>query len=147
MDNQLKKLELLVDKIFEDVFNVKKVINELKSSGDVEVNINKEIVPKKRKRYSDVRRDNIIQKLISGKKKSHAWKQGMSKYVSITHTNNKWIFQSNIFDESETFSTKEEAEAYYEKIIDKFDIDVEYITRNGYNDTKDAIDVLLQFAN
>jgi len=146
MEHQIKKLETLVDKIFEDVFIIKKAINELKPSEEVNINtVNKETVPKKRKRYFDVKRDSIIEKLMVGKKKSHAWKEGMSKYVSIIYNNKKWIFQSNIFDECETFSTKEEAEAYYEKIIDKFDIDVEYITRNGYNDTNEAVEGLLQF--
>jgi hypothetical protein len=108
-----------------------------------------EVNPKKRKLYSDEERDTIIQKLINGKKKSQNWKEGMSKYSTITYTGKKWILQSYIFNESAVFSTKEGAEAYYEKIVEKYDIGLEYITRNGYHDgidTNAAVEGLLQFA-
>jgi len=139
MEDILDKMYLNLDKQYESIVNIRKCINNLKLK---EVNQNK-----KRKLCSDKDKDEIIQKLINGKKKALDWKEGMSKYITITNTGKKWIFQSHIFNESVIFSTKEGAEAYYEKIVAKYDIGLEYITRNGYNETSDAVEGLLQFSN
>lgn len=77
--------------------------------------------------------DNYIQKLIASKNKAKPWSTGMSKYVSISQVNNKWRWETTIFNENyKNFNTKEEAEKYYESVLEKYDIDTVYITRVGY---------------
>ena len=115
-------------------------------SPKLEQNINK------KRKFSDDKRNEYLEKLTNGKKKAHPWKLGMSKYVTITYveSSKKWILQSSIFEVSETFSKKEDAETFYEKILDKYDISYDYITRNEYTlppitypKYKDAIDGLI----
>jgi hypothetical protein len=97
----------------------------------------------KRKAKDEIR-DELIARLMNGKKKTKAWKKGMSKYGSITYMENsskKWLWQSVIFDDgNQNFDTKDEAEAFYEKVIAKYNIPVEYITRREYDPEKDHAD-------
>jgi len=140
MEDKISSLSKNIDRLNKEILNITKIIQELKP----EKNINK------KRKVNDDKRNEIIQKLINGKKKSQSWKPGMSKYITITYigSNKKWIFQSTIFNISELFQTKEDAESYYEKILDKYDISYEYITRNEYvsginSEYKDAIDGLI----
>jgi hypothetical protein len=65
----------------------------------------------------------------------------MSKYLTITYSPmscKKWLWQSQIFDEpNSSFDTKKEAEIYYENILKKYDISIEYIIRREYDEKKD----------
>lgn len=80
----------------------------------------------------------IINKLKRGIKKAGSYKIGGSKYMSITLQNNRWTFAKNILNPNpKIFKTKKDAENYYEQIIAKHDIPVEYITRNGYDPSMD----------
>jgi hypothetical protein len=89
----------------------------------------------KNKRKLSVITNDYIEQLIQSKKKAHPWSDGMSKYICISKVNNKWRWETTIFDENyKNFNTKEEAEKYYESIIMKYNIDPIYITRYGYND-------------
>ena len=146
MDSKLAELSAKVENMSKQLSDMSKIIGELKNEEVkkvVEVNQNKFKKRKFNKKY-----DEFIQKLIVGKKKSLVWKLGMSKYINITKdTNNKWLLQSSIFNEHNKFKSREEAELYYEKILDKYDIDYDYITRNEYvavNESyNDAIDGLI----
>ena len=179
MDYKIAELEIMADSLSKGIdlqiikmSNINKIIQELKEVSkktypdpspkqEQNINIIKKIpsfsptqeqnITKKRK-FSDDKHNQYIQKLLNGKKKANPWKLGMSKYVTITYveSSKKWILQSSIFDVSETFSKKEDAETFYEKILDKYDISYDYITRNGYTLPpitypvyKDAIDGLI----
>jgi hypothetical protein len=156
--NDNKLIKTLTDKVFiqgkiiiahndriTDLYNKLNMILETKTQNiDTVAKTNHLVLNKKRKLTHDIilnkkrkleqDKDNIISRLVNGQKKSQLWKEGMSKYTTITYVkqNNKWILQSSIFKISEHFDTKEEAEKYYENIIKSYDIDVKYITRNGY---------------
>ncbi len=61
-----------------------------------------------------------------------------SEETSYNSTIDKWCWNSNIFNGNITyFKNKNEAENHYEKILDKYNIPVEYIIRRGYNKDKD----------
>ena len=143
--NDNKLIKTLTDKIFvqgkiiiahndriADLYNKLNMIIETKTQNNKRKLTQDIILNKKRKLIQD--KDTIISRLVNGQKKSQLWKEGMSKYTAITFVkqNNTWILQSGIFKISEHFTTKEEAEKYYENIIKSYDIDVKYITRNGY---------------
>jgi hypothetical protein len=135
MDQKITELKAILNKIIEnfdnqkkEILNLKKIINSFE---DKNQNITKPKV-----------NDAIINRLINGKNKSQDWKKGMSKYIGITYVvaTKKWIFQSGIFNNSEYFSTKEEAESYYENILTKNNIDFSYVIRNGYvSDQTDSV--------
>jgi len=97
---------------------------------------------KEKKKTANEIRDEYISRLINGRKKSKPWSIGMSKYGSITYMEGslkKWLWQSAIFDEpNQNFETKEEAESYFEQILKKYNIPVEYIIRRNYDASKDA---------
>jgi len=140
MNSKLTELSIKIENMSKDLIDISKIIKDLK----YEVNQNK--FKKRKLTKEEQEKDTLIHKLINGKKKSNVWKYGMSKYINITlDTNNNWLLQSNIFNEYSKFNSREEAELYYEKIINKYNIDTEYITRIGYvNDTyKEAIDGLI----
>jgi hypothetical protein len=115
------------------------VLNKSHEEQGVETNIIKPIT-KKRNR-EEIIRDEYIRRLIHAKKISRNWEQGMSKYLTITHTpqSRKWLWQSHIFNEPNTyFDTRNEAEQFYENILKKHDIPLEYIIRKEYNEKKDS---------
>jgi lipopolysaccharide biosynthesis regulator YciM len=92
-------------------------------------------IPKKRN-FDDVTND-YIERLTLTKKRSKPWSDGMSKYISITLVNDRWRWESSIFDENHiNFKLKEDAEKYFETLIEKYNIDPIYITRIGYEDNK-----------
>ena len=115
------------------------VLEKSHEESNVETNIIKPIT-KKRNR-EEIIRDEYIRRLIHAKKISRNWEKGMSKYLTITYSpqsSKKWLWQSNIFDEPNTyFDTKNEAEKFYENILKKYDIPIEYIIRKKYDEKKD----------
>ena len=140
MNSKLTELSIKIENVSKDLINISKIIKDLKN----EVNQNK--FKKRKLTRKEQEKDELIHKLINAKKKSNVWKYEMSKYINITlDTNNNWLLQSSIFNEYSKFNSREDAELYYEKIINKYNIDTEYITRIGYvNDTyKQAIDGLI----
>jgi hypothetical protein len=84
--------------------------------------------PKKRN-FDDIT-NYYIERLTLTKKRSNPWSDGMSKYISITIVNDRWRWESNIFDENHiNFKSKEDAEKHFETIISKYNIDPIHITR------------------
>jgi len=150
LDNNTKVLDNDVIELKKTIDEMKKTIADLKSSPLVPKHAKvtsspspptsaapKPIKQGVKRKSKDAIRDELIARLINGKKKSKPWSSKMSKYSSITYISSqkKWLWQSHIFDEdNQTFNTKEDAESFYEKIVSKFDIPFEYITRNGYVD-------------
>lgn len=134
-----KYIETLEINYNELVTRLSKLENVVFEKTNVETNINK-TTTKKRNREETIR-DAYIQRLIHSKKISRKWKKGMSKYLTITYcpaSSKKWLWQSHIFDEPNTlFNTKKEAEIFYENILKKYDIPIEYIIRREYNEAKD----------
>lgn len=88
----------------------------------------------KKRNFDDITND-YIERLTLTKKRSKPWSDGMSKYISITIVNDRWRWESNIFDENHiNFKLKEDAEKHFETIIAKYNIDPIHITRIGYED-------------
>jgi len=119
------------------ILELKKIIEKQKDENKetIEIKEVKEINQNKSKRkFNDVTND-YIERLILTKKRSKPWSEGMSKYISITVVNDRWRWESNIFDENHiNFKLKEDAEKHFETIIAKYNIDPIYITRIGYED-------------
>ena len=90
--------------------------------------------PNKKRSYDSIK-DDYIEQLNLTKKRSKRWSEGMSKYISITMVNGKWRWETTLFEENyKNFSSKEEAEKYYETLIAKYNIDPIHITRVSYNE-------------
>lgn len=132
----IQTLETNYNELVTRLSNLEKVVFE---KTNVETNINK-TTTKKRNREETIR-DEYIKRLMHSKKISRIWKKGMSKYLTITYcpmSSKKWLWQSQIFDEPNTyFNTKKEAEIFYENILKKYDIPIEYIIRREYDEAKD----------
>lgn len=148
------KNDEIIEKYKKDIQNIERNYNELlirltklekivsekfHENPNVETNIIKSIT-KKRNR-EEIIRDEYIRRLIHSKKISRNWEKGMSKYLTITYcpaSSKKWLWQSQIFDEPNTsFDTKNEAEKFYENILKKYNIPIEYIIRKEYDEKKD----------
>ena len=132
----LKQKDEEISKIIKKQEEQDKHILELQQfiKKDSEQKQNTEIELNKSKRKLSVITNDYIEQLIQSKKKAHPWSKNMSKYICISKVNNKWRWETTIFDENyKNFNTKEEAEKYYESIIMKYNIDPIYITRYGYN--------------
>ena len=132
----LKQKDEEISKIIKKQEEQDKHILELQQfiKKDSEQKQNTEIELNKSKRKLSVITNDYIEQLIQSKKKAHPWSKGMSKYICISKVNNKWRWETTIFNENyKNFNTKEEAEKYYESIIMKYNIDPIYITRYGYN--------------
>jgi len=123
-DTEIQKIKLKQIEQDQQILELQKLVNSLVEESPV--------VQGTKRKLNSVS-DNYIQKLIASKNKAKPWSEGMSKYVSISQVNNKWRWESNIFNENyKNFNTKEEAEKYYESVLAKYDIDTVYITRIGY---------------
>jgi hypothetical protein len=132
----LKQKDEEISKIIKKQEEQDKHILELQQfiKKDSEQKQNTEIELNKNKRKLSVITNDYIEQLIQSKKKAHPWSKDMSKYICISKVNNKWRWETTIFNENyKNFNTKEEAEKYYESIIMKYNIDPIYITRYGYN--------------
>jgi DNA repair exonuclease SbcCD ATPase subunit len=135
-DRLLKQKDEEISKIIKKQEEQDKQILELREyiKKDIKQNIDTEEELNKNKRKLSVITNDYIEQLIQSKKKAHPWSKDMSKYICISKVNNKWRWETTIFDENyKNFNTKEEAEKYYESIIMKYNIDPIYITRYGYN--------------
>jgi hypothetical protein len=132
----LKQKDEEISKIIKKQEEQDKHILELQQKQNTRMSVitNDYIEQKQNKRNLSVITNDYIEQLIQSKKKAHPWSKDMSKYICISKVNNKWRWETTIFDENyKNFNTKEEAEKYYESIIMKYNIDPIYITRYGYN--------------
>ena len=120
-----------LDEIIQKQKNQEKKILELEQILEL-----KETVDKlNKKRNFDSIKDNYIEQLNLTKKRSKPWSQRMSKYISITMVNGKWRWETTLFEENyKNFSSKDDAEKFYETLIAKYNIDPIHITRVGYNE-------------
>jgi len=107
-------------------------IHEEKQEDKLKKNIEKQEDNPKKRNFDDITND-YIERLTLTKKRSKPWSDGMSKYISITIVNDRWRWESTIFDENHiNFKLKEDAEKHFETIIAKYNIDPIHITRIGY---------------
>jgi hypothetical protein len=116
------------------IFELQEIIKKHKDQ-EKQIIISKEVInqDKLKKRNFDNITNDYIERLILTKKRSKPWSDGMSKYISITIVNDRWRWESNIFDENHiNFKLKEDAEKHFENVIAKYNIDPIYITRIGY---------------
>jgi len=135
---ELKKIIQEQKEPEKQIIELQNIIQEQKEP-ETQIIKSKEVItqeiPKKRN-FDDVTND-YIERLILTKKRSKPWSDGMSKYISITLVNDRWRWESSIFDENHiNFKLKEDAEKYFETLIEKYNIDPIYITRIGYEDNK-----------
>ena len=73
--------------------------------------------------------------LTKSRNSSDDWKEGMSKYVSITYNNlkNNWKIHSTIFDiYRQNIKTKEIAESIFEGVVTSNGISLDSVLRKGY---------------
>jgi hypothetical protein len=137
--DKFKKLEKIIYDLQSKISDQDKKIDLLTNTLKTKRSRESEPEPKPVTKKAKIR-DEYIERLKSGRGKSREWSPGMSKYSSVSYnsTIDKWCWNSNIFDGNITyFKTKNEAENHYEKILDKYNIPVEYIIRRGYNKDKD----------
>ena len=152
--NKINTLEKIVSELQNEVYKLCDKVEELcskptlkrklepDSESDTEPELDPEpdLAPKQKKTKLSSLTEKYIEKLISGKSNSNAWKPGMSKYTSISYNNklNKWFWISTIFDSNLTyFTSKNDAEKHYEEILNKYNIPLKYIIRRGYDESKD----------
>ncbi len=137
-ENDVAKYNIPVEYIIRREYDEEKDIYEEEIEEEI---VEEEIVEEEEeKSVSKNIRDEYIDRLKNGRGKSREWSHGMSKYSSVSYnsTIDKWCWNSNIFNGNITyFKNKNEAENHYEKILDKYNIPVEYIIRRGYNKDKD----------
>ena len=136
--DKFKKLEKIIYDLQSKISDQDKKIDLLTNTLKTKRSRESEPEPKPVTKKAKIR-DEYIERLKSGRGKSREWSPGMSKYSSVSYnsTINKWHLVSNIFDENISFKSRIEAETYYEKILAKYDIPVEYIIRREYDEEKD----------
>lgn len=133
LKSDIEKKKIAQDINLEEIIQKQKL--ELKDDKKQILELNEITDKPNKKRSFDNIKNDYIEKLNITKKRSKPWSKGMSKYTSIIMLNGKWRWETIIFEENyKNFSSKEEAEKYYETIIAKYNIDPIHITRVGYNE-------------
>jgi hypothetical protein len=136
-EKQIIELQEVIQKQKEQekqIIELQEVIQKQKEQ-EKQIIESKEVVSqeKSKKRNFDNISNDYIERLSLTKKRSKPWVEGMSKYISITIVNDRWRWESTIFDENhKNFKVKEDAEKHFENVIAKYNIDPIHITRSGY---------------
>jgi hypothetical protein len=118
----LKQKDEEISKIIKKQEEQDKHILELQQfiKKDSEQKQNTEIELNKNKRKLSVITNDYIEQLIQSKKKAHPWSKDMSKYICISKVNNKWRWETTIFNENyKNFNTKEEAIASRQRVANE----------------------------